>query len=98
MQIISQTHADPQKIRKNFETSLAFFSIQRLKGVPLNLEVELGTKLSFAEFLIKQREFAEAEAQICEAKNLVDESPNSQSTLQKCDQLANIVRLALKLP
>ena len=60
----------PQQIRKNYETTLAFFSTQKAQGRSLNLNLELGTKLCFAEFLIGQKEFVRAQDLIAEVREL----------------------------
>lgn len=80
----------PQQIRKNYETTLAFFSIQRAKGESLNLNLELGTKLRFAEFLISQRDFVRSQDLIAEVRELAT-THNSLVSLEKCGKLAKII-------
>lgn len=87
---------NPQVIKRNFETTLAFFKIQKAKGVSLNLDLELGTKLCFAEFLISQREFVRAEDLIAEVR-VIANTHNSQVSLEKCGTLIKHIQEKLAI-
>lgn len=84
---------DLATVRKNYETSLAFLSLQRKNNDSFNLNLELGTKLSFAEFLIKQGELLSAETQIREARTLaLSRGTTYKVTLDKCDSLTKLIQ------
>ena len=84
---------DPRVIRRSFETSLAFFRSQRMQGASFNLNLELGTKVSFAEFLIGQGEILPAETQISEAREMATSKGAAYAiTLEKCDRLTEIIK------